>query len=199
MPSENRMRTLTKTLAGIALALTCAGANAAPKDELHEAFARFLKAHSFRATVTDVKKGTQMSSMEFVAPDRYRMKTSTGQQNLIIGDDMYMEMNGKLTKLPVPGVGQMTAQFRSERFLHDVEGDIVVKALPDESVDGEPSKVYAYSVTKPMKSDAKAWVSQKSGLVIQIESSGSFMGRASTTRVHYSDFDDAAIRIDPPN
>ncbi|MEO7431493.1 MAG: hypothetical protein ABIR62_05600 [Dokdonella sp.] len=193
------MRTPTTILAALVLALTCAAANAAPKDELHEAFSKFLKAQSFRATVTDVKKGKEMTSMEFVAPDRYRMKASTGQTNLIIGDDMFMEINGKLTKLPVPGVGQMTTQFRSERFLHDVEGDIVVKALPDDSVDGEPAKVYAYSVTKPVKSDSKAWVSKKSGLVIQIESTGSFMGRASTTRVHYSDFDDAAIKIAAPN
>jgi outer membrane lipoprotein-sorting protein len=193
------MRALTKTLAGLVLALTCAAANAAPKDELHEAFGKFLKAHSFRATVTDMKNGTEVSSMEFVAPDRYRMKRSAGQQNLIIGDDMYMEMNGKLTKLPVPGVGQMTQQFRSERFLHDVEGDMAVTALPDDSVDGEPAKVYGYALTKPVKSDAKAWVSKKSGLVIQIESTGSFMGHTSTTRVRYSNFDDASIKIDEPN
>jgi hypothetical protein len=193
------MRTPTKTLAGLFLALACTIANATPKDELHEAFSKFLKAHSFRATVTDMKKGQEVSSMEFVAPDRYRMKNSTGQQNLIIGDDMYMEMNGKLTKLPVPGVGQMTAQFRNERFLHDVEGDMAVQALGDETIDGEPARVYAYSVTKPMKSDAKAWVSQKSGLVIQIESTGSFMGHSSTTRVHYSNFDDPSIAIAAPH
>jgi hypothetical protein len=43
--------------------------------------------------------------MDFVAPDRSRLKTSGGQQSLIIGDAMYVDMNGKLTCMPVPGVG----------------------------------------------------------------------------------------------
>ena len=51
----------------------------------------------------------------------------------------------------------------------------------------------------PAKADAKAWVSTKTGLPIQVESSGSFMGHASTTRVRYSRFDDASIRVDAPN
>jgi outer membrane lipoprotein-sorting protein len=74
-----------------------------------------------------------------------------------------------------------------------------VQALPDETVDGEPAKVYAYTLTKPIKSDAKTWVSQKTGLPIQIESTGSFMGHTSTTRVRYSNFDDPSIKIDLPN
>lgn len=193
------MHLLTKTLTGLSLAAACTIASASPKDDLHEAFGKFLKAHSFHATVTDIKKGEQVSEMDFVAPDRYRMKTSNGHDSLIIGDAMYMDMNGKLTRMPVPGVGKMTAQYRNEDFLHEVEGGMDVRALPDEAVDGEPARVYAYSVTKPMKSDAKTWISQKSGLPIQIESSGSFMGHASTTRVRYSRFDDPSIRIDAPN
>jgi outer membrane lipoprotein-sorting protein len=93
----------------------------------------------------------------------------------------------------------MTSQYRNENFLHQMESDMTVQALPDESVDGEPAKVYAYSLTKPVKSDAKTWVSQKSGMPIQIESTGSYRGRTSTTRVHYSSFDDPSIRIDAPN
>lgn len=193
------MHPLTKTLAGLSLALTCALANAAPKDELHEAFSKFLKAHSFHATVTDIKKGEQISAMDFVAPDRYRLKSARGPEQTIIGDAIYMDMNGKLTRLPVPGVGKMTAQFRNEDFLHEVEGGMSVQALPAEVVDGEPARVYAYTTTKPAKSDAKTWISQKTGLPIQIESTGSFMGHSATTRVRYSNFDDPSIKIDAPN
>ena len=123
-----------KTLTGLSLALACTLANAAPKDELHEAFGKFLKAHSFHATVTDIKKGEQVSAMDFVAPDRYRMKGAGGHDSLIIGDAMYMDMNGKLTRVPVPGVGKMTAQFRNEDFLHEVEGGMSVQALDRKSV-----------------------------------------------------------------
>ncbi|MEO7325180.1 MAG: hypothetical protein ABIW82_10175 [Dokdonella sp.] len=193
------MPLLTKTLTGLSLALSCVLVHAAPKDDLHEAFGKFLKAHSFHATVTDIKKGEQVSAMDFVAPDRYRLKSSRGPEQTIIGDAIYMDLNGKLTRLPVPGVGKMTSQFRNEDFLHEVEGGMSVQALPDEAVDGEPAKVYAYTTTKPAKSDAKTWISLKTGLPIQIESTGSFMGHSATTRVRYSNFDDPSIRIDTPN
>lgn len=188
-----------KLLAGLSLALLCSIANAAPKDELHDAFAKFMGMHSFRASVADVAKGEQISTMEYVAPDRYRMKVAAGPQQLIIGDAMYMDMDGKLTRMPIPGVGKLTARYRNPDFLKEVEGDMSVQALPDETVDGEPARVYAYTLTKPIKADCRAWVSKTTGLPIQVESSGSFMGHKSTTRIRYSAFNDPSIRIDAPN
>ena len=170
------MRPIASLPACLALALCCGLAHAAPKDELHEAFVKFLQAKSFRATITDLKKGEQVSSMEFVAPDRYRMKAADGATQLVVGD----------------------AQYRYEAFLRQVEGGMSVQALPVDVVDGEPAKVYAYTVTEPVKADAKTWISIGSGLPIQTDSSGSFMGRKSTTRVRYSGFDDPSIRIESP-
>jgi len=192
------MSKIPKMLAALALGLACSAAGAAPKDELHAAFAKFLQAKSFRASVTDVKNGGVVSTMEFVAPDRYRIKPAKGPQSLVVGDTMYLDMNGKLTPMPVPGIGEKVAQYRNKDFLAEVESGMTVQALGDETVDGEAAKVYAYTVTKPLKSDAKTWISQKSGLPIQIESTGSFMGHTATTRVRYSGFDDPSIRIDAP-
>jgi hypothetical protein len=199
VPAEERsMSMIPKMLAGFALGLACAAASAAPKDDLHAAFAKFLQAKSFRATVTDVKNGEALSTMEYVAPDRYRVKPAKGPQSLVVGDTMYMDMNGKLTPLPVPGVAKMVAQYRNQDFLADVERGMEVEALGDGDVDGEPAKVYAYTVTQPIKADAKTWISRKSGLPIQIESTGTYMGHTATTRVRYSGFDDPSIRIDAP-
>lgn len=191
------MTTFTKTLAALALALGCSLAAAAPKDELHAAFARFLAARSFHATTTDAKKGELVSKMEFMAPDRYRVDAG-GRVSLIVGDTMYMDIGGAMQPVPVPGVGRMVAQYRNPEFLREMEAGMEVTALGDDSVDGEPAKVYAYTLTRPMKSDAKTWVSLKTGLPIQIESTGTFMGHTSTTRVRYSGFDDPSIRIDAP-
>lgn len=186
-----------KALPCLLLALACPLALAAPKDELHDAFAKFLQAKSFRATTTDVKNGKPVSTVEFAAPDRYRVD-SDGRRNLIIGDSMYLDMDGQLMKVPVPGVGRMIAQYRDPQFLAEIEGGLVVQALGEETVDGEPAKVYAYRVTRPARADAKTWVSQKNGLPIQTESTGSLLGHVSTTRVRYSGFDDPSIRIDAP-
>jgi len=184
-------------LAILAFLFTATPAGASPKDELHDAFVKFLAAKSFRATITDLGKGETISTLEFVAPDRYRV-ASKGSTQLIVGDAMYVDINGQLTRMPVPGVGKLTAQYRNEAFLRQVEGGMTVQALPDESVDGEPAKVYAYTVTEPAKAEAKTWISQRTGLPIQTDSSGRFMGVKSSTRTRYSGFDDPSIRIDAP-
>jgi outer membrane lipoprotein-sorting protein len=192
------MTLFPKMCAILVLALGCSLAVAAPKDDLHAAFTKFLAARSFRATATDVKKGEQVSKMEFVAPDRYRVDAAGGQASLIVGDTMYMDLGGKLTPVPVPGVGKMVARYRNPEFLGEMEAGMEVKALGNEAVDGEPAKVYACTLTKPLKSEAKMWISENTGMPIQIESTGSFMGHATTTRVRYSGFDDPSIRIDAP-
>lgn len=181
-----------------ALAAVAPLACAAPKDELHDAFAKFVAARSFHADTTDLKNGQVLSSVDFAAPDRYRVQPAKGPAQVVVGDTIYMDMGGKLTPIPVPGMARMIAQYRDPQFVRDLESGVSVQALPDAEVDGEPAKVYAYTVTRPAKADAKAWVSTKTGLPIQIESTGSFMGHAATTRVRYSRFDDASIHVDAP-
>jgi hypothetical protein len=191
------MTLFPKTCASLALMLGCSLAVAGPKEDLHAAFTKFLAAKSFRATATDLKKGEQVSKMEFVAPDRYRIDAG-GRASLIVGDTMYMDIGGKMQPLPVPGVGRMVAQYRNPEFLGEMEAGMDVKALGNETVEGQATKVYAYTLTRPVKSDAKAWISVSTGLPMQIESTATFMGHAATTRVRYSDFDDPSIRIDAP-
>jgi len=58
------MSKIPNMLAAVALGLACSAAGAAPKDDLHAAFAKFLQAKSFRASVTDVKNGGVVSTME---------------------------------------------------------------------------------------------------------------------------------------
>lgn len=192
------MRNILFSACALAAAFAAPLACAAPKDELHDAFVKFLAARSFHAEVTDLKNGETISSMDFVAPDRYRVQAAKGPVQVIVGDTIYMDMGGRLTPMPVPGMAKMVAQYRNPEFARDIENGMSVQALPDGSVDGEPARIYAYTVTQPAKADAKAWVSTKSGLPIQVESTGSFMGHASTTRVRYSRFDDASIRVDAP-
>jgi outer membrane lipoprotein-sorting protein len=177
----------------LASALACAHAVASPKEDLHEAFSKFLAAKSFRATVTDVKKGQQLSQMEYVAPDRYHMRTGDGPETIIIGDTGYMNVNGHRVQIPI-NVGRIVAQYRNEGLMSDVT--VIDEQSGD--LDGEPAHVYTYSTTKPAKTEAKVWVSEKSGLPLQIESQGSFMGVKSTTRVRYSDFDDPSIKVGQP-
>jgi outer membrane lipoprotein-sorting protein len=180
------------------LALAASGsALAGPKEAVHDAFAKLLAAKSFRATVTDVAKGEQVSSMEFVAPNRYRVHSTQGPETTIIGDDAWMNVGGRTTKVPIP-VGKIIAQFRSQQTLQQLESGMVVTDAGSDSVDGEPAHAYTYKVTDPFAADVKLWIGDKTGLPLQIESKGSFMGHAATTRVRYRDFNDASISVAAP-
>lgn len=69
-------------------------ASAAPKDELHAAFVKFLAARSFHTEVANAKTGEALSSMDFVAPDRYRVHPAKGPMQVIVGDTIYMDLSG---------------------------------------------------------------------------------------------------------
>ena len=173
---------------------------AAPRDEVHAAYTRFLAAKSFRATVTDVNKGQQLSMLEFVAPDRYHIRNGQGQmEQIIIGDDAYTLIDGKRVKLPRPiKVGRIVNQYRNQQTLDELARDLEVTAHGSDTVDGKEAKVYSYTVTEPARSDVKVWIGLASGLPLQLESSGRFMGVKSTTRLRYYDYDDPAIRVTAP-
>jgi hypothetical protein len=74
-----------------------------------------------------------------------------------------------------------------------------VTDLGSESVGAEPAHAYHYTVTEPIKADVKLWVGDRTGLPLQLESQGSFMGISSKTRVSYSDFNDPSIKIAAPD
>lgn len=191
---------LHRSLPALVLVLFTAAATAAPKDELHQAYSRFLAAKSFRASVTDVKKGQQLSSLEFVAPDRYRIQNGQGQmEQILIGEDAYTLIDGRRIKLPMPiQVGRIVNQYRNQSALDQLAQDIEVTGLGSETVDGIDTQVYSYTVTEPSKADVKVWVDSSTGLPLQLESSGSFMRVKSITRIRYYDYNDGMIRVYAP-
>jgi hypothetical protein len=185
----------------LALALALPGlAAAAPRDELQAAYTRFLAAHSFRASVTDANKGQQLSTLDFVAPDRYHIRNGQGEmEQILIGDDAYTLINGERVKLPMPiKVGRIVSQYRNQDTLNELGRDLDVIALGEESVDGQLARVYRYTQTRPAKAEVKVWIGVASGLPLQLESQGRFMGVKTTTRLRYYDYDDAAIRVSAP-
>ena len=188
---------MRRTVALLFCLFALPAAHAAPRDAVHAAFAKFLAATSFRATVVDARSGDKISELAFVAPDRYHVQSTRGPEMTLIGDDAWMNMNGHPSKVPLP-VGKMVAQYRNANTLAQLD-KLDVTEIGADAVGGEPAHAYHYTLTDPVRADVKLWVDDRSGLPLQIESQGSFMGHASTTRIRYSDFNDAAIRIAAPN
>lgn len=174
-------------------------AAAAPKDDLHKAYSRFLGMKTFRADInTTTGKLKSKSSIEFQAPDRYRVTNDGQPPSLIIGDTMHMNLNGSMMKIPVPGLKDMIGQYRNPKMLTELEAGTAVESLGMEILNKQPTRKYRYTTTKPQVTSNLMWVSVVTGDVLQIESNGSIGKKPFHTVIRYSDYNSPAIKISAP-
>ena len=174
-------------------------AHADASAELKAAYGKFIQATSFRATMTDLDSGKVMSTIEFVAPDRYAITpAANGARQLIIGRTMHMDIGGRTLAIPLPARAD-PAQYRNQKALDELSAGIAVTQRDDSTEAGEPAKVYHFVSNadgKPVES--LTFVSKSSGLPIQIRTSGSAGQTRFRFQIRYSDFNDPGIRIQPP-
>lgn len=192
-----RPHALVAFLLPLLLMLSPAPAAADPRQALSESWTEFLALKSFRVTMTNLDDGKQMATMEFQAPDRYRMSMPGGPTTVIIGNDGYMDLGGRMMKVPVP-VERMTAQYRDEGFLQKLQEDMVIEDLGTDTLDGEAVRKLRYIQTKPEKSDTVAWISQESKLIRQLESTSGTGRKQARMKMRYTNYNDPAINIQPP-
>ncbi|KQY54906.1 hypothetical protein [Lysobacter sp. Root494] len=164
------------------------------KDEMSKAMEAFLGVRSFHADMTtSTPKGDMTMDMDFAAPDRFRMKTPMGTQ-YVIGDTMYMTMNGRTMKMALPK-GQVT-QYRDPAQLEANKATMTVEALGSDSIDGQRARKFLIRNTQPRPSESTIWISGE-GYPLKMEIAG--QGNENVRMVvRYSRFNDPAIRIDPP-
>jgi len=175
---------------------TCAWADA--RKELHAAFVQSLALKSFRATMTDLASHRAMSTVEFQAPDRYRITANGQAPSLLIGNTMYVNRNGRFMKIPLPK--PMLGQYRNEAAIAELEKGSKVESLGPGMVGAEAARKYRFTTTSGQQAaTSTAWVGVRSGNVLQIETSGKVAGKPYAMRVGYSDFNSPAIRISAPN
>lgn len=183
------IRRLTLGLAALAFATA---AHAGAKEDLHAAFGKFLAQTSFKGSVTSQMAGrTFHSTVEFQAPDRYRVTSEGRPPGVIIGGFMYIDINGHAMKMPAPGT---IAQYRDPGMLTQAERSLTAKDLGLDSVGGVPAHKYSYDIAGPHASTVTIWVSVASGLPVQLQNSG----RAVASTISYSSYGDPAIKISAP-
>lgn len=172
--------------------------SSSPKDDIKAAMAAFLQVKSFHASMDiDNPKapgGKMTADMDFVAPDRYRMKMPMGTQT-IIGDTLYMSVQGRTMKVPMQK-DQLT-QWRDPAKLAEHEATMTVEAQGRDTVDGAPARKYAVRNTQPQPVDMTLWLGED-GLPLQILNTSAAQGTAVQTRIRYSRYNDASIKVDPP-
>jgi hypothetical protein len=170
---------------------------ATPKEAIRKSMQRFMQARSYHATMQldGGPRGAMSNEVDFVAPDRFRMAMPGMGTQTIIGDTMYMSVDGRSMKVPLPA-GTLT-QWRDPAKLDENAATMTVEAQGRDSVDGTPARKYLVHNTRPQPSDVTMWIGNDD-LPLQIRVSGSAQGRATTTTIRYSRFDDPSLKIDPP-
>lgn len=168
---------------------------AGPKEDMKALSLKFLAARSYHATMTSNDKRVPKTEMDFVAPDRYRMNSGMGPQ-VVIGDTMYMTLDGRIMRIPMPK-GTMTQWRHTDRAFREID-KAQIEALGSEIVDGKPAKKYRMVQTfDGIRTDTLLWVGAN-GLPAKMETTGNVGKRSYTTTIVYSRFNDPSIRIDAP-
>lgn len=155
---------------------------------------RFLAARSFHARM-DMQSAQPMTvEMDFVAPDRYRMVMPQGTQ-VIVGDTMYMQVQGKTMKMPLPD-GTL-AQWRDPLQVQQSGADMQVTALGTERIEGRDTRKFHVRHGPPHNTEMTYWAGADD-LPVQLQHSGGTGSAPYTMTIRYSRFDDPAISIDTP-
>ena len=165
-----------------------------PKEALMASVEKFTALKSYHATMRmSGPQGELTNEVDFVAPDRFRMKMPMGTQ-VIIGDTMYMSVDGRTMKVPMPP-GTL-AQWRDPANMSKDQASMAVEAQGSEAIDGEQARKYLVHHTQPEPVDVTMWIGD-AGYPLQIRVEGK-AGQAFTNTTRYSRINDPTIRIDPP-
>lgn len=164
-----------------------------PREAVVAAMRKFTSVGSYHASMhmEGGPRGPMTSEMDFVAPDRFRMEMGGMGTQMIVGDTMYMNVDGRSMKVPMPA-GTVT-QWRDPAKLAEAEADMTVDAQGSDPVAGQAAEKYVVHVTKPKPTETTIWIGD-SGLPLQILSHNA-MGVAT---IQYSRFNDPTISIEPP-
>lgn len=185
-----------------------AGANAAdkvaavadavnPREEVIAAMRKLMDARSYRAQMrhSGGPRGAMTNTVDFVAPDRFRMEMAGIGTQYVIGDTMTMTMQGRTVQVPMPE-GTIT-QWRDPGNFRGAEASMTAEALGSDAVDGIQARKYLVHHTAPKPADITLWIGAD-GLPLQMQVSGDASGQAVTTTVRYSRINDPGIAIEAP-
>ena len=180
------------------LLLVSSAALAGAREEVRAAMQKFAAARSYHATMVHSGPRTMSNQVDFVAPDRMRMKMPMGTQ-VVIGDTMYMQMpgdgmQGRVMKVPMPK-GTLT-QWRDPARIAGSEATLVVRALGIELLDGKPARKYLTRDTRT-PGESTLWIGA-GGYPLQVRVDSVHDGKPVSTTIRYSRINDPTIRVDPP-
>lgn len=188
----------TAAATAVADAVAAASPVTTPKEAIRKSMQRFMDLRSYHATMQldgGGPRGAMRNEVDFVAPDRFRMTMAGMGTQTIVGDTMYVSVDGRSMQVPLPK-GTLT-QWRDPAKLDENAATMTVEAQGRDSVDGTPARKYLVHNTQPQPSDVTLWIGDDD-LPLQIQVSSDAQGHATTSTIRYSRFDDPSLKVDPP-
>jgi hypothetical protein len=144
-----------------------------PKADIVAASKKFIDLPAFSAKMEGQGQSEIKSQVDYVAPDRYHVTylggTGAGMEMIMMGNQTYMKVAGKWTKMPgnAKAIPTLRDSFTEEglKTLSDV------KFEGDDSVDGKPALLYSYKNVTPVGNypfSSKIWIGKDTGLPMKI-------------------------------
>lgn len=143
-----------------------------PMADIQKVGDRFLAQKTFRASMLGEGETQMRAMLEFVSPDRHRLKTGRDMETIVIGQTTYIKTGGSWRKMPMSldtTITDMRDAFNKEamKWFSDV------KYAGEETVDERAAYVYSYHNKGPGagvgENDSKIWVAKDDGIPIKIE------------------------------
>ena len=172
-------------------------ADKAAKDAVMAAMGKLKALRSYRMTMlrSDGPTGRTGSTIDYAAPDRYRIETAGLPLQVVIGDTLYATSEGGTKATPLPA-GDI-ASWRDPIGLFATGNDFTAEKGARRFVFGMPTTEYKLLVGKPVARNVNVLIGPM-GLPVKLESESVIAGKAVVTMVRYSHFDSADIKIDAP-
>lgn len=172
-------------------------ADPAAKVDVIAAMDKFKALRRYRMTMMrgDGQSSPTTTTVDYVAPDRYRVAGTGIPSQVAIGNTLYTtDASGTRTS---PVSADSLAQWRDPIGLLATGRDFTAEKGPRRFVFAMPASEYKLHATKPVAANMNVWIGPQ-GLPIKLESQGLVDGKLLTTAIRYSHFDSDEIKIDAP-
>ena len=140
-------------------------------------------------------KGMMNNQVDFVAPDRFRMEMAGVGTQVIVGDTMYMSMQGRSMKMPMPK--GTTNQWRNPGNFKEAETSMTAESMGSDAVDGINTQKYSVRQTVPSAVEYTLWIGPD-GMPLQMRMNTNGNSAPITTTMRYSRINDPTLSIDAP-
>ncbi len=196
-PAATEAPSPTPTPSVLAKAVSALNPLQDPKAAVTSSIQSFLGVRSYHAVMRmeGGPRGSMDNQIDFVAPDRYRMSLDGMGNQVIIGDTMYMDVQGRSMKVPMPA-GSLS-KWRDPAKLAENEAGMTVQAQGSDPVDGAPARRYLVHHAQPQPTDVTLWIGGDN-LPLQMQVRSDVHGKPMATTIRYSRYNDPTLSIEPP-